>query len=40
VQPPSWVIYAPLPPLFLLMFSGLYMLALPYAAKGRGGRGI
>ena len=23
-------------PLFLLMFSGLYMFALPYLAKGRG----
>ena len=38
--PPSWVVYAPLPPLFLLMFSGLYMFVLPYAAKRRGGRGI
>jgi hypothetical protein len=26
----------PLPPLFLLMFSGLYMFVLPYAAKRRG----
>jgi hypothetical protein len=39
-QPPSWVVYSPLPPLFLLMFSGLYMFVLPYAAKRRGGRGI
>jgi hypothetical protein len=23
-------------PLFLLLFSGLYMFVLPYAAKGRG----
>jgi cellulose synthase/poly-beta-1,6-N-acetylglucosamine synthase-like glycosyltransferase len=36
-QPPSWLVYSPLPPLFLLMFSGLYMFALPYAAKRRGG---
>jgi hypothetical protein len=36
-QPPSWLVYSPLPPLFLLMFSGLYMFVLPYAAKRRGG---
>lgn len=34
-QPPAWIVYSPLLPLFLLMFSGLYMLVLPYAAKGR-----
>jgi cellulose synthase/poly-beta-1,6-N-acetylglucosamine synthase-like glycosyltransferase len=34
---PSWLVYSPLPFLFLLMFSGLYMFALPYAAKGRSG---
>jgi cellulose synthase/poly-beta-1,6-N-acetylglucosamine synthase-like glycosyltransferase len=34
-KPPMWVVYSPLPPLFLLMFTGLYMLALPYAAKRR-----
>jgi hypothetical protein len=33
--PPGWVVYSPLPPLFLLLFSGLYMFALPYAAKWR-----
>ena len=32
-KPPEWVTYSPLPPLFLLMFTGLYMFALPYAAK-------
>ena len=32
---PSWIVYAPLPPLFLLLFTGLYMFALPYAAKWR-----
>ena len=32
---PSWVVYSPLPPLFLLLFSGLYMFALPYAVKLR-----
>jgi len=34
-EPPAWVVYAPLPPLFLLLFTGLYMFALPYAAKWR-----
>ncbi len=37
--PPAWVTYSPLLPLFLLMFSGLYMFALPYAAKWRSARG-
>ena len=36
--PPAWVVYAPLLPLFLLLFTGLYMFVLPYAAKWRGGR--
>ena len=34
-QPPAWVVYSPLLPLFLLLFSGLYMFALPYAARWR-----
>jgi len=33
-EPPAWVVYSPLPPLFLLLFTGLYMFALPYAKKG------
>ena len=37
-EPPPWVVYAPLPPLFLLMFTGLYMFALPYAARWRGSK--
>jgi len=32
-RPPMWVVYAPLPPLFLLLFSGLYMFVLPYIAR-------
>lgn len=36
--PPSWVVYSPLLPLFLLLFSGLYMFALPYIAKRRSNR--
>lgn len=39
-EPPAWLVYAPLPPLLLLMFSGLYMFALPYAAKLRSRRRI
>ncbi len=37
-EPPAWVVYSPLLPLFLLLFTGLYMFALPYAAKWRGER--
>lgn len=37
-KPPAWLYYTPLPPLFLLMFTGLYMFALPYAAAWRGKR--
>ena len=29
-QPPAWITYAPLLPLALLLFTGLYMFALPY----------
>jgi cellulose synthase/poly-beta-1,6-N-acetylglucosamine synthase-like glycosyltransferase len=34
--PPAWITYSPLVPLFLLLFSGLYMFFLPYARKWRG----
>jgi hypothetical protein len=34
-QPPAWITYSPLPPLFLLMFSGLCMFSLPYVARRR-----
>jgi cellulose synthase/poly-beta-1,6-N-acetylglucosamine synthase-like glycosyltransferase len=37
-QPPAWITYSPLLPLFLLLFSGLYLFALPYAARWRGAR--
>ena len=33
--PPMWVTYSPLPPLFLMMATGLYMFVLPYKAKRR-----
>jgi hypothetical protein len=32
---PAWLVYAPLPPLFLLSFTGLYMFALPYVRRRR-----
>lgn len=31
--PPAWVTYSPLLPLALLMFTGLYLLALPHATR-------
>lgn len=34
-EPPTWIVYSPLAPLFLLMFSGLYLFALPYVAGRR-----
>jgi hypothetical protein len=37
-QSPSWVVYSPLLPLALLLFTGLYMFALPYAANWGSGR--
>jgi len=37
-EPPFWITYSPLPPLFLMLFSGLYMFVLPYTAKGRSPR--
>jgi hypothetical protein len=39
-QPPPWVTYSPLLPLFLLMFTGLYLFWLPYATRRRGRRGV
>ena len=34
--PPPWITYAPLAPLFLLLFSGLYLFVLPYARRQQG----
>lgn len=39
-QPAEWVYYLPLPPLFLLLFTGLYLFVLPYAAKWRSKRNV
>jgi hypothetical protein len=38
-EPPAWVVYSPLLPLFLLLSTGLYMFVLPYLAKGRSAPG-
>ncbi len=35
-EPPPWLIYSPLPPLMLQLFSGLYLFVLPYTAQWRG----
>lgn len=37
-EPIVWVSYLPLLPLALLLFSGLYLFALPYIARWRGAR--
>jgi hypothetical protein len=37
-DPVVWVSYVPLFPLALLLFTGLYLFALPYATKWRSGR--
>ncbi len=34
-MPPAWITYSPLPPLALLLFSGLYLFALPYVTRWR-----
>lgn len=34
-QPPQWVYYLPLAPLFILMMSGLLLLASPWITAGR-----
>lgn len=33
-EPPAWITYAPLPPLFLQWVSGLYLFARPYFGGG------
>ena len=35
---PAYITYSPLPPLFVLLFSGLYMFALPYFGRRRTAR--
>ena len=36
-EPPAWITYSPLPPLFVQLLTGLFLFALPYVAKKRGG---
>lgn len=38
-EPSAWVYLSPLLPLALLLFIGLYLFVLPYAAKWRSGSG-
>lgn len=35
-RPTDWITYSPLPPLALLLFTGLYLFVLPYRSKWRG----
>jgi hypothetical protein len=37
-QPPGLLTYSPLLPLFLLLFTGLYLFVLPYVTRWRSGR--
>jgi ABC-type polysaccharide/polyol phosphate export permease len=37
MEPAEWVYLLPLPPLFLLLITGLYLFVLPYVAKRRTG---
>jgi len=37
-EPVVWVSFLALPPLALLLFTGLYLFVLPYAARRRSGR--
>ena len=37
-QPPAWITYAPLFPLALLLFTGLYLFVLPHVARRRAPR--
>jgi hypothetical protein len=36
-EPSPWISYSPLPPLFLMLVSGLYLFALPYISRRRRG---
>jgi hypothetical protein len=39
-EPPIWLFYLPLPPLALLLFTGLYLFVLPYTTRRRTARGM
>ena len=36
-NPPAWVVYSPLPPLFLMLVTGLCLFVLPYLPKRHAG---
>ena len=36
--PPNWITYSPLPPMFLQLFTGLYLIALHYRSAAPGAR--
>jgi hypothetical protein len=36
-EPAAWITYSPLPPLALMLLSGLYLFALPYTGRWRRG---
>jgi cellulose synthase/poly-beta-1,6-N-acetylglucosamine synthase-like glycosyltransferase len=36
-EPPAWVVYSPLPPLFLMLVTRVYMFVLPYLPNRRAG---
>jgi len=35
-EPPPWLTYSPLPPLFLQLLTGVYLFVLPYTDRRRG----
>ena len=37
-EPAEWLFYLPLPPLALLLFTGLYLFVLPYVGRWRSRR--
>lgn len=39
IEPAQWVYFLPLPPLFLLIATGLYMFFQPYLARRSSGAG-
>ena len=38
-EPSLWITYSPLPPLFLMLITGLYLFALPYIVNRQGRMG-
>jgi hypothetical protein len=38
--PPAWINYAPLPPLFFLMMTGMIMLVRPWIPAARGRKAV